>query len=79
MKRSFMLVLITLVTALALLPGEGAAQAPRNITLKEVIDLTVKNSKQLKNNRAQVLEAIAATPAPSSCKVRARLSIRHCY
>jgi len=36
-----------------------AQDSTRNITLKEAIDLSIKNSKQLKNNKAKIDEATA--------------------
>lgn len=61
MKVSFKPLLIIFLALSALFTEPVAAQNSRNITLKEVIDLSIKNSKQLKNNKAQILEAIAAT------------------
>jgi outer membrane protein len=49
------------LAAFALMPAGVFAQNARTITLKEVIDLSISNSKQLKANKAQILEAIAAT------------------
>jgi outer membrane protein len=49
------------VTVLAILAaGWAQAQSSRPITLNEAIDLSVKNSKQLKINRAKVDQASAA-------------------
>lgn len=36
------------------------AQESRTLTLKEAIELALKNSKQLKNNESKIREALAA-------------------
>lgn len=47
----------TLCLLLLALPGITNAQQERTITLQEAIDLSIKNSKQLKGNEAKILEA----------------------
>ncbi len=50
------------ICLLTLIAGRTTAQdsSSLNLTLKQTIDLSVKNSKQLKNNRARIDEATAA-------------------
>src|SRR5689334_14340666 len=49
-----------LVTIFSLVGLQVTAQEKRPITLKEAIDLGIKNSKQLKNSQAKIEEATAA-------------------
>ncbi|MEO6915105.1 MAG: TolC family protein [Chitinophagaceae bacterium] len=61
MKRLFKPLVFIFLAAASLYAAPATAQNTRNITLKEVIDLSIKNNKELKYNKAQILEAIAAT------------------
>jgi outer membrane protein len=59
MKHNILLVLITWMTAAAN-SNKLFAQTTRPITIKEAIELSIKNSKQLKNSNAKIEEATAA-------------------
>src|ERR1700745_573042 len=49
--------------------GFVQAQQPRPITLREAIDLGIKNSKQLKNSQAKIEEATAALKEALNAKL----------
>src|SRR5262245_39564683 len=51
---------LKLLMALSFVGLQLTAQEKRPITLKEAIDLGIKNSKQLKNSQAKIEEATAA-------------------
>ncbi len=58
MKHKFLLTLVILITAVFLV-GDLRAQG-RPISLQEAIDLSLKNSKQLKGSQAKIEEATAS-------------------
>ena len=61
MKYTKLLRLLYLCLAMLIADGLAAQDsAVSNLTIKQAIDLSIKNSKQLKNNRAKVDEATAA-------------------
>lgn len=60
MTHNFFLVLVILIAFTALGNKQLNAQAVRPISLKEAIDLSIKNSKQLKSSYAKIEEATAA-------------------
>ena len=61
MKYTKLLRLLYLCLAMLIADGLVAQDsAVSNLTIKQAIDLSIKNSKQLKNNRAKVDEATAA-------------------
>src|SRR3954454_12572912 len=61
MKHNILVtVVIMLSTALAGSSNLLAQAGGRNITLKEAINLSISNSKQLKNSRAKIEEATAS-------------------
>src|SRR3954466_15039399 len=59
MKHKFLLSSIILYTLVLTHPDVILAQTGRMITLKEAIDLSIRNSKQLKGSRARIDEATA--------------------
>lgn len=60
MKHKFLSAFILLLTVMLAKPNQLSAQRSRTITLKEAIDLGIKNSKQLKESKAKIEEATAA-------------------
>lgn len=60
MKRNLLLVLIIFITAAATAGTKVFGQQARTVSIKEAIDLSIKNSKQLKNSYAKTEEATAA-------------------
>lgn len=54
--RCFMVI----ITTLTMLSGAALAQQERKLTLQEAIDLSIKNSKLLKNSQAKIDEATGA-------------------
>ncbi|GEO07992.1 TolC family protein [Segetibacter aerophilus] len=60
MKHKFLLAFVILLTAVFTNPDQLLAQQGRVITLKEAIDLSIKNSKQLKGSKARIEEATAS-------------------
>ncbi|HKG67953.1 MAG TPA: TolC family protein [Segetibacter sp.] len=60
MKHKFSLALVTLMAALTTVQTKSFGQITRQLTIKEAIDLSIKNSKQLKNSNARIEEATAA-------------------
>lgn len=60
MKHRLLLAAIILMTALVTVQSRLLAQNTRVLTIKEAIDLSIKNSKQLKNSNAKIEEATAA-------------------
>ncbi len=60
MKHKFSLALVILVAALATVQTKSFGQVIRQLTIKEAIDLSIRNSKQLKNSNARIEEATAA-------------------
>src|SRR4051794_36349915 len=61
MRRKTTGIILTAFTFCVLAIQPLSAQNTRNITLKEAIDLSIKNSKQLKSRQAQIQQAVAAT------------------
>ncbi len=59
MKRNFLLALILFTATLAADPAALFAQMTRSVTMKEAIELSIKNSKSLKNSKAKIEEATA--------------------
>src|SRR3954447_12799190 len=51
---------IILMAAMAAFQGRLLAQSSRELSMKEAIDLSIKNSKQLKNSNAKIEEATSA-------------------
>lgn len=52
---------LLMIAVVALLSLQGSmAQAPKNLTLKEAISLSIKNSKQLKYSKAKIDETVAS-------------------
>ncbi len=60
MKHKLSLTTLLLVTALVTVKTNLFGQTTRQLTIKEAIDLSIKNSKQLKNSDAKIEEATAA-------------------
>ncbi|MDQ6813488.1 MAG: TolC family protein [Bacteroidota bacterium] len=60
MKHKFLLAFAIWLTAFFANTNEVSAQQGRLITLKEAIDLSIKNSNQLKGSQARIQEASAA-------------------
>lgn len=60
MKHKFLLGFVILLFTVFTNTNHLLAQAGRQITLKEAIDLSIKNSKQLKGSQARIEEATAA-------------------
>src|ERR671928_1604740 len=52
--------ILTAAFGLFLFSSRALAQEKRTLTLKEAIDLSIKNSKQLKGSQAKIEEATAA-------------------
>src|SRR4051812_35751943 len=59
MKIKVLLTAITLMTAIVTVQTKSFAQG-RSVTIKEAIDLSIKNSKKLKNSNAKIEEATGA-------------------
>ena len=60
MKHKLLLALVILMAALATVQTKSFGQVTRQLTIEEAIDLSIKNSKQLKNSNARIEEATAA-------------------
>ena len=60
MKHNIILVSIILMTAAATVSSKVFGQTARTISMKEAIDMSIANSKQLKNSYAKIEEATAA-------------------
>jgi outer membrane protein TolC len=60
MKIRKALLVYTLFITGILVTGQVKAQTTRNVTLQEAIDLSLKNSHQLKNSKAKIEESTAA-------------------
>ncbi|WP_018615581.1 TolC family protein [Segetibacter koreensis] len=60
MKRKVLVASIILMAALAIVQTNSFGQTSRPLTIKEAIDLSIKNSKKLKNSTAKIEEATAA-------------------
>ena len=60
MKHKLILNTAFLATLFLLLAGTADAQESRTITLKEAVDLTLANSKALKNDSSKIIEASTA-------------------
>lgn len=60
MKHKYFLSFVILLTAVFTATNQLLAQAGRPVTLQEAIDLSVKNSNQLKGSQARIEEATAA-------------------
>lgn len=60
MKRNNLAIIVVSLAAFGALGNSVIAQTGRMITLKEAIDLSIRNSKQLKNSHAKIEEATAA-------------------
>ncbi|MEX6687048.1 TolC family protein [Danxiaibacter flavus] len=60
MKRNIVRTILAVLLLTLFNSGPVMAQETRVITLQEAIDLSIKNSKQLKNNKAKIDEATAA-------------------
>jgi len=60
MKHKLLLATIVLMAATATVQNKLFGQATRPLTIKEAIDLSIKNSNQLKNSSAKIEEATAA-------------------
>lgn len=60
MKHKVLLVSAILMAALATVQTKLFGQITRPLTIKEAIDLSIKNSKKLKNSNAKIEEATAA-------------------
>ena len=61
MKNNLFLIRITLFSCLLLHHVTAASQESKTLTLQEAIDMSLKNSKQLKASKAKIDEAVAAT------------------
>jgi len=61
MKNNLLLIRMMLFCCLLFHYITAAAQESKTLTLQEAIDLSLKNSKQLKASKARIDEAIAAT------------------
>jgi len=61
MKNNLLLIRMMLFSCLLFHYITAAAQESKTLTLQEAIDLSLKNSKQLKASKARIDEAIAAT------------------
>lgn len=59
MKHKFLLVVVILFISVLAQHDKLLAQDGRNISLQEAVDLSIKNSKQLKNSQARIEEATA--------------------
>jgi outer membrane protein TolC len=59
MKHRFLLALATTLASVFTMGNYLNAQTARTLTLREAIDLSIKNSKQLKNSEAKIQEATA--------------------
>ncbi len=60
MKHKLLLAPIILLATTSTIQSKLFAQTTKQLTIKEAIDLSIKNSKQLKNSNAKIEEATAA-------------------
>ncbi|MEP6682646.1 MAG: TolC family protein, partial [Parafilimonas sp.] len=68
MKYRSYIIIVTIFLSLLLVIKSGA-QENKTLTLNDAIDLSIKNSKQLKLSKARIDEAVAATKEASEAKL----------